>query len=84
MLIDIHGNQSGFEKKHIIVNGKNMTTHDTHLQNGTDWPQTHQAKCVFRQPELCFLDPTVESRLTLVNVKAISQLQEPTNVHELK
>lgn len=76
----------------VIVLGKDMATHDRHLQNTLERKEQagfklNQEKCVYRQAELRFLGHVVDANRVNAGpskVSAISELKAPTNVHELK
>lgn len=76
----------------VIVHGKDMKEHDTHLQRTLErMEQTglklNKDKCVYRQSELRFLGHIVDAtgvRADPGKVGAINDLQEPRDVHELK
>lgn len=76
----------------VIVHRKDMKAHNTQLQSTLGRMEQaslklNKEKCAFRHPELRFLGHTVGAsrvRVDLGTVNAITELQEPTNVHKLK
>ena len=69
-----------------------MTSHDVCLRNTLERMEQaglkfNKEKCLFRQPELRFLGHIVDAsgvRADPEKIKAIMQLQEPTDIHKLK
>ncbi|KAL2098399.1 hypothetical protein ACEWY4_007606 [Coilia grayii] len=72
----------------VIVHGKDKATHDRHLQSTEQAGlKLNKEKCVYAQPQLRFLGHIVDAngiRADTKKVRAIRELEVPTNVHELK
>ncbi len=76
----------------VIVYGKDRTEHDNHLKRVLERMESvglklNKDKCVFRKTELSFLGHVVDAqgvRADPDKVRAISDLQEPNNVNELR